>query len=164
MFSHIKTVALLIFIADVILLGVIVHYTSWLFMLAFVFISAAIGWWSLTSGINRSMRKIADSLLVNQTPTDLYLNAVATLMAGIFFIVPGILTDLLALLLLMPTGKRLTRLLIELQFTDLVRILAQRGPAGQNFDDQADGNAASKDEIIDVHVVNPKPDELKNER
>ncbi len=50
----------------------------------------------------------------SQTLIDLSLGSIARLAAGVLFIVPGILSDLLALVLLLPAGRRLVLLLIGL--------------------------------------------------
>jgi hypothetical protein len=53
MFKMLKPLLLLVFIADVVLLGAMVHYTSWLFMLVFVFASMLLGGWLLNTGVRR---------------------------------------------------------------------------------------------------------------
>ena len=61
MFSRMKLLCILVMVADLVLLGVMVHYTSWLFMLGFVFTSGIIGGWLINSGLRRYLRKAGRS-------------------------------------------------------------------------------------------------------
>lgn len=149
MFSRLKSLSFLVVAADLVLLGVMVHYTSWPFMLGFVFVSAIVGGWLFNHGLKIYLRKIGEALNANQAPTVLYLRGIAHLTAGALFIVPGVLTDLVALLLLSPAGGRLVRLLIDSWFNEL----------SNNYLKQHDSSRGSqekyaKDEIIDVRVKN----------
>jgi len=148
----------MVVVVDLILLGVMVHYTSWLFMLAFVFISAAIGGWLLNNGLRRYLSKTGNTMDAGAISGEsLLLGAAARLAAGVLFIVPGILTDLMALLLLSPAGKRLVRLF----FASLFGKMFPR-PSNQDYFSDESGERPAKDEIIDVRVINAGEEEPKN--
>jgi UPF0716 family protein affecting phage T7 exclusion len=159
MISRLKLFALLLFGSDVILLAVMVHYTSWLFMFAFVLFSSVIGGWILNDGLRYYIRNsrisMNDRILSGE---DFMIGAVARFAAGILLIVPGVLTDILALLLLSPAGKWLTKVF----FVSLFIMLAPRFSHNE-FNFSYSENKPAKDEIIDVKVVNPDDNQLKNE-
>jgi UPF0716 family protein affecting phage T7 exclusion len=158
MLSRIKLLCLLVVIADLILLGVMVHYTSWLFMLAFVFASGVIGSWLLNNGLRRYLIKAGSSTPAQGMSGETFLlGAAARLAAGVLFIVPGILTDLAALLLLSPAGKGLVRFFIASLFGKMFS-----RPLNQDYFSGESGERPAKDEIIDVRIVNDGKKELEN--
>ncbi|MGD0653613.1 MAG: FxsA family protein [Thermoguttaceae bacterium] len=160
MFSRIKLFCLLVFVADLILLGVMVHYTSWLFMLGYVFISGLFGGWLLNNGLRRYVRKTGKSTNANEISAEAFLlGATARLAAGALFIVPGILTDLMALLLISPAGKHLVRIFIASLFGKMFP-----HPSNQDYFSDASGETPAKDEIIDVRIVNAGKEEPENGR
>jgi UPF0716 protein FxsA len=159
MLSRIKLLCLLVVVVDLILLGVMVHYTSWLFMLGFVFTSGLIGGWLLNNGLRRYLIKAGSSTPAEgMTGESFLLGAAARLAAGVLFIVPGILTDLLALLLLSPAGKGLVRFFIASLFGKMFP-----HASNQDYSSDASGETPAKDEIIDVRVVNENEKKLENE-
>jgi UPF0716 protein FxsA len=160
MISRLKFLVLLIFVVDLLLLGVIVHYTSWLFLLGFVFISGIIGLWLLNDGFRLYLRKRGSAMNDNLMPVDHFVaGALAHLAAGVLFIVPGVLTDLLALLLLTPARKWLGRFFITSLFGKIFPHLPNQNSSGYSSAEKS-----AKDEIIDVRVVHSENDEPKNKR
>jgi UPF0716 family protein affecting phage T7 exclusion len=158
MLSRIKLLCLLIVVADLILLGVMVHYTSWLFMLGFVFTSGLIGGWLLNNGLHRYLSKTGQTRDAGAISGESFLlGAAARLAAGVLFMVPGVLTDLLALLLISPAGKGLVRFFIA----SLLGKMFPR-PTNQDYFSDISGETLAKDEIIDVRIVNEGDKEPNN--
>jgi UPF0716 protein FxsA len=159
MLSRIKLLCLLVVVVDLILLSVMAHYTSWLFMLGFVFASGLIGGWLLNNGLRKYVSNSGKTMDAGAISGELFLlGAAARLAAGVLFIVPGVLTDLLALLLISPAGKPLVRFFIA-------SLLGKMFPRPSNHDyfSDASGERPAKDEIIDVRVVNENEKKLENE-
>jgi UPF0716 protein FxsA len=159
MFARLKLLSLLVVVLDLVLLGVMVHYTSWLFMLAFVFISGLVGGWLLSNGLREYVRNIGrptDAARISDEPS--LLGTAARLAAGVLFIVPGILTDLMALVLISPAGKWLVRFFIA---TLLGKMFPH--PSNQYYSSYASGETPAKDKIIDVHIVNFDNEEPHND-
>jgi UPF0716 family protein affecting phage T7 exclusion len=160
MFSRIKLLCLLVVVVDLILLGVMVHYTSWLFMLGFVFTSGIIGGWLLNIGLRKYLRKTGKKVDPSGISGESFLlGAVARLAAGVLFIVPGILTDLVALLLISPAGNWLARFFIASLFGKMFP-----HPSNQDYFSDASGETPAKDEIIDVRIMNAGKEEPENGR
>jgi UPF0716 family protein affecting phage T7 exclusion len=96
----------------------------------------------------------------NEMPAESFLlGAVARMAAGMLLIAPGVLSDLLALLLLSPAGKWLTRIFLSSIFT---RMLPQC--SGDQFDFASTDKMSAKDEIIDVRVTTPDENNSHSER
>ncbi|MGA2798056.1 MAG: FxsA family protein, partial [Thermoguttaceae bacterium] len=85
------------------------------------------------------------------------LGAAARLAAGVLFIVPGILTDLMALLLISPAGKRLVQFFVASLFGKMFPHTSI-----QDYFSGTSGETPAKDEIIDVRVVNDGEKKLEN--
>jgi UPF0716 protein FxsA len=145
---------------DLVLLGVMVYYTSWLFMLGFVFISGLFGGWMLNDGLRRYVRKSEKSMNASGISAEVFLlGAASRLAAGVLFIVPGVLTDLMALVLLSPAGKWLVRIIIASMFGEMFPHLSN-----QDYFSGLSGEKQAKDEIIDVRVMNGGDKEPGNVR
>ncbi len=65
----------LIAITDLVLLGVMVHYTSWPFMLSFVFLSAIVGAWLLNDGLRSYLKKAQNTAAAGAMSADVFLLA-----------------------------------------------------------------------------------------
>lgn len=159
MIPKLKYLILLIFVIDMVLLGVMVHFTSWPFMIAFVLISGLAGGWVLNEGLRNYFRKgQASGVNRNTSAEDFLLGAVARLSAGVLLIVPGVLTDIVALCLLSPAGKWLTKMFFVSLF---LMYFPQLG--GNQYDYQDGDEKQAKDEIIDVKVIDPVAGRLEHE-
>jgi len=151
---------LFVVIMDLVLLGVMVHYTSWLFMLGFVFISGIVGGWLLNNGLRQYVRKTGKSMNANGISGEAFLlGAASRLAAGALFIVPGILTDLMAILLISPAGKRLTRILVISLFGRMFSSHSNQDQFVRSF-----GDKPVKDQIIDVKITKADEKEPENGR
>jgi UPF0716 family protein affecting phage T7 exclusion len=166
MFPQIKLLFLLVFLADLVLLGVMAHYTSWLFVFGFMFLSFVMGVWVLNEGLGRHVRKRSRALNASELPPqDFLLGTVNRLAAGTLLIVPGVLSDLLALVLLTPAGKWLTRRFFQSLADGMIKgttPFSFRRKSGQSldgsfppgFEQSSFTEKPARDEIIDVKVVN----------
>lgn len=150
MLSRFKFLALLMFAADLALLGVMVHYTSWLFVLGFIIISGISGVWLLNDPLRHYLRKSGRAMNGNEISIeDFLLGAASRLAAGVLLIVPGVLTDLMALFLLSPAGKGLVQIFISSLYSAKFSRFSKQG-----FESRTSGEKSIKDEIIDVKVMN----------
>ena len=66
------------------------------------------GWYSLT--------RVKQQLTQGQLPTDALFGSLRWLVAGILFVIPGFVTDILACVLLSPLGRYLTNTFIHSRF------------------------------------------------
>ena len=151
---------ILVAVLDMVLLALMVHYTSWLFMLGFVFISGLTGAWLVNDGLRRYLSKVTRSVSLEGTWGDEVplLGAAARLAAGALFIVPGVLTDVMALALISPWGKWLVRSLVGSLFAKTFSGFADQGRSVRS-----NGERPAKDEIIDVRIVDSGERDEKSE-
>lgn len=85
------------------------QHTSWWLTLAMVIITGAAGTWLMRSQGWRTWSRLQAELAAGQLPTDSLLEAVLIFVAGALLITPGVLTDLVAIFLLIPPTRRLAR-------------------------------------------------------
>lgn len=154
MLSRLKLFAFLVVAADLLLLGALIHYTSWLFAVLFVFISAAAGVWLLRYELSRYATAMQQALAADQMPSVDHVLAVCHIWAALLLIAPGVLTDLMALVLLSPAGKWLARVFVASLLTELFPSLFRGDYAAGSA-----GEKQAKDEIIDVRVIDSKEDD-----
>jgi len=121
---------------------------GWKETLLLVIVTGVLGTWLARGQGVRTLRSIHQSLSVGQMPTDQLLDAALILMAGALLLTPGVLTDLWALLLLMPVSRAYFRRLLVRWFKSHVQVL--RPPA-------ADVHARQNDPmVVDSYVVNQR--------
>jgi UPF0716 protein FxsA len=150
MLARIRLLCILTVVLDMLLLALMVHYTSWLCMLGFVSVSGLIGAWLIHNGAGGYLRKAARSASCGRTGGGEVplLGAAARLVAGVLFIVPGVLTDIMGLVLISPWGKWLLKSMVESLSGKMLSRFADRGRSAR-----ANEEKSAKDEIIDVRVV-----------
>jgi UPF0716 protein FxsA len=160
MLSRIKVWLLLTVVLDLVLLGVMVHYTSWLFMLGFVFVSALVGGWLLNNGLRYYAIKTGNSAKDSSISGEGFLlGAAARLAAGVLFILPGVMTDLMALLLISPAGKLMVKIMLSSFFGGVFPSFSNQNHFSRSTDDRP-----AKDEIIDVRIISDGDKDPENQR
>jgi UPF0716 protein FxsA len=127
-------IAVLFWLADV---------TSWLTVLALLLGAGVLGaFLSRQQGV-RSLSRLSDELRRGQMPTDALFDAVLVSVAAALLILPGLLSDMLAILLLLPPTRHAIKA--------MVRRSAQGRVVTTHFDRFEP--RSGRDEIIDVKVI-----------
>ena len=128
--------ALLLFLAD---------RTSWWFTLALVILTSVTGAWLIRSQGWRVWTRIRSELAAGQVPTDSLLDAALIFVAGALLITPGVLTDLVAIFLLIPPTRRFARqrLLAWLRARFQLHTVAYRESSAE----------PKRSEVINVQVI-----------
>jgi len=72
-------------------------------------LAALIGFWLIRRAGTKVFRRFAQSVQSKQVPTRQIANDVCMLAAGILFVLPGFITDVIALLLVFPPTRALAR-------------------------------------------------------
>lgn len=110
-----------------------------LVVLALVIGAGMLGAWLARRQGFQTLRRISADLGAGRPPTESMLDGLLVFIAAVLLVVPGLLTDLVAILLLFPPSRRLVKAL-------LARRMKVRAAAG--------GQARfAHDEIIDVKVI-----------
>ena len=134
-------------LVDVVLLVWIGRHTSGTFVLVLVIAGCVAGMATLRGATRRRLRAMEADLRAGRPASESVRAALATVVAAILFIVPGILSDLLAVLLLVPVSRRLVSSWLARWWVGRIERDGFSGWAGQ-FQD-----TAGRDRVIDVRVV-----------
>lgn len=87
------------------------------------------------------LRRIQDSLNEGRMPTDEMVNGVMILIGGILLLTPGIITDILGFLLLIPATRMIIKALVTRHFNGIIvshsssNSAAKPFPPGKNIED-----------------------------
>ncbi len=101
-------VLLLIPFLDAVILAIVVSQTElvgWVGMVAFVVLTGLIGMLLVRAEGRRTIRKIQRRLVAGEAPTDQLLDGALLIAAGAFLLTPGLVTDLLGFLLVVPPTR-----------------------------------------------------------
>lgn len=126
-------------VVEIVLLVWIANRTSVLAVLAFVVGTGILGAWLARRQGFQTLRRISADLEAGRAPAQSMLDGLLVFIAAVLLVVPGLLTDLVAILLLFPPSRRVVKSLLG-------RRMQVRAAAG--------GQASfAHDEIIDVKVI-----------
>ena len=106
-------VLLLIPILDILLLVVLMGVIGWEVVVLAVVLSALVGLLLARAEGRHTLRKIQQKLAQGEPPTDELLDAALLLVAGGFLLTPGIVTDAVGLLLVIPLTRYPVRLAVK---------------------------------------------------
>lgn len=141
-----RLLALLIFapLAELVVLLLLAHYTNILTALLTVIVTGVAGALLIRSQGWRTMRRIMDDLQQGRLPTDALLDAAIIFVAGVLLLTPGVLTDVLAIVLLIPVCRRRAR-----------RLLAAWIRRHMHIDGWPGAPPGGRSEIVDAYVIEP---------
>jgi UPF0716 protein FxsA len=139
-FLRILLFVLLAPLAELVVLLWIADKTSWETAVAIILAGMLLGAWLIRRAGTRSLRMLRGQRAPEDRNASLP-DALFTLAAGALFVVPGVLSDMVAVALLIPWTRRR----IEARFLGGVR---------SRF--QASSDAYREDRVIDVRVVTPR--------
>ena len=137
------------------------HLTEWWVPIAFVILTgiagAALARWQ---GL-RALSRIREELRAGRMPADAIMDGVLILVGAILLVTPGVLTDVVALALLLPPVRRLVKRGARAWLRRHVEVkTAEFASAVQAARSQA-GAAPNGDQIIDAKVINTHVEEVK---
>ena len=135
-------------ILEVILLIWLAGKTSWWFVLALVIGAGMLGAALARHQGFRAMRRISAEIEQGRMPAEPLVDGVLVLVAGVLLVLPGLISDVAAIVLLFPPTRRLVKAAFRSRVkARVVRIV----PHGEDFE-------PPRDRIIDIRVVEgPKP-------
>jgi UPF0716 protein FxsA len=150
-------------IIELLLLVVLAEVTSGKFVLIWLVCAAVLGIILLRTRGVQSLRRMRQGGVFSlaQAPGESLSKTAIHVIAGILLIVPGVLTDLVALAMLFPPTRRWLQLFMLWRFQRRMgsRFAAMAGMASQLGRGMGDGrglNGDPRDQVIDVKVINPE--------
>ncbi len=141
-------------LVDIVLLVWIGRHTSLGFALLLVAGGVAAGMALLRRVSRVSLRVLQNDLATGKAPLAAAATTISHFAAGILLIMPGVLSDVLAILLLVPWGRRMLGVWLISRLRGRVEV------RGFSAFDESTGEASPHDRVIDVRVVDAAPESL----
>ena len=134
-------------IIEIAVLVWIAGHTSLLSVLGLVVATGILGAWLVRYQSWQTLRKISAELDAGRMPAESLLDGLLVFVAALMLIMPGVLSDVVAILLLFPPTRTLLKGFVRRRMqARVVRVYA-------------DGTAPGQERIIDVRVVERTPNQ-----
>ncbi len=102
----------------------------------------------------RTVRRIQDELAAGRMPTESLVDGLLILVAGAVLVTPGVLTDAVGFLLLIPACRTLVKRWLKRRFAASATLYASRG--GNMHWTSASGGPFDGDRVIDARVIDAR--------
>ena len=141
---------ILIPVAEILVLFWLADVTNWLVVIGLLVGAGLLGAFLARQQGLRSLSRLSDEMRRGQMPADAIFDAMLVSFAALLLILPGLLSDVMAILLLWPASRR------------AIKAALRRGTRGSvtamystNFEPRREdfGSRDPRDEIIDVKVI-----------
>lgn len=109
MIARILLLLLVVPLVELTLLMMLADWTNWQTAVATVVITGIAGTWLIRREGWRTMQRIQDDLAQQQLPADALLDGLLIFVAGALLLTPGVLTDALGILLLVPVTRAVAK-------------------------------------------------------
>jgi UPF0716 protein FxsA len=136
-------------LVELVLLLWLGYQTHWTWAIATVLLTGLAGAWLMRHQGLRAWRRVHDDLAAGRMPAESLQDAALILVAGVLLLTPGVLTDLAAVLLLVPLTRRWAKAGLARWFGARFRIAAW--PSAES----GPGTNQARDQVIDVRAVDP---------
>jgi UPF0716 protein FxsA len=137
-------------VAEILVLFWLADVTNWLVVIGLLIGAGVLGAFLARQQGVRSLGRLSDEFRRGQMPADAILDAMLVSFAALLLILPGLLSDVVAILLLWPVSRR------------AIKAALRRGARGRvtttfytNFEPRREdfGSRDPRDQIIDVKVI-----------
>ncbi len=146
MFPRLLLLFTLLPLVELTLLAWFSAQTDWRLTVAFVIGTGVLGAWLIRWQGWRTWRRIQEELARGEMPADAVQDGLLILVAGVLLITPGVLTDAVGLLLLLPPVRRLVKSRLRRRFEAQFAVHALGDGAGG-------GGNEHDNKIIDVKAT-----------
>ncbi len=109
------------------------------------------------------LERIRRDVQANQMPADSLLDGFLVLMAGVLFVLPGVLTDVVGIALLFSPSRRLVKHGAAAWLRRNVEIHSTQTPSDY-WRDTSYSTLPGNDKIIDARVINTRVEEIRKPR
>lgn len=132
-------------VIEIVLLVWIGSKTSWLFVLGLVIGTGILGAWLARHQGLKTLRRISSEIEMGRMPAESLLDGLLVLVAAVLLIIPGFLTDVVAIALLFPPSRQGLKSLLRRRLQ--ARVVATRYASF----------GTEHDQIIEVRVIENPP-------
>ncbi|MDA1231884.1 MAG: FxsA family protein [Planctomycetota bacterium] len=164
MLSRLFLLLALVPLAELWLLMELAQQTSWLTTIVVVLSTGVIGISLVRWQGIKTLKDIQRQLAAGESPSQTIVSAVLILVAGALLLTPGLLTDTVGFLLLIPSFRFATAAYLQRRFMTSIStkfrssVWVQSGSFGSGFADDAQSNASERPS---VRVVEPDPPRIE---
>ena len=144
MLARLFLLIILLPVLEIAVLFWLADLTNWLVVVGLLIGAGVLGAVLARQQSLRSMRRLSDELRGGKLPGDALFDAMLVSLAGLLLILPGLLSDVVALLLLFPMTRRMIKA--------AARRRVQRHTVTTYYDIDVESREP-RDEIIDVKVI-----------
>ncbi len=109
------------------------------------------------------LERIRADVQANQMPADSLMDGFLVLMAGVLFVLPGVLSDIVGIALLFPPSRRLVKLAVAAWLQRNVEIRTTT-TSTDYWHDTGRSALPGNDKIIDARVINTRVEEIRKPR
>ena len=135
---------------EIVLLVWLASQTSWLLAASLVIGTGLLGAWLARRQGLQTVRRITADMEAGRMPAEALVDGLLVMAAAVLLIIPGLLTDLAALVLLFPPSRKLLKAYVRRRMEAQV-VMTQHVRFGSH---------GVHDEIIDVRVIESPPRQL----
>lgn len=154
---------LLLIVLPLVEIAVLVHIgqlTAWWVPFAIVIVTGIVGTWLARMEGWKVLDRVREDLRAGQMPAESLLDAFLILLAGILFVLPGVLTDVVGIILIFPPSRSLVKRGLRAWFRRNVEVHMAR--LRDDYTANADGSFLPEhDKIIDARVVRTRVEDAK---
>lgn len=126
--------------------------------LALIVALAVVGTWLARRESGRTYRALQKALDSGRMPADEMTDAILLMVGGVLLLLPGFVTDVFALLLVLPFTRPLARRLLQALVASRVLVAAERsGPIGGRSRSGQGARGSRGGQVIDGEIISEEP-------
>ena len=163
MFFYLFLLFIVLPIVEIVLLVQIGLATEWWVPIAIVIVTGVVGTALARREGWKVLERMREDVRTGQMPADSLIDGFLVLLAGILFVLPGVLTDIVGIFLLFPPSRSLVKRGVAAWFRRNVVLHVGRIGAGY-WPNDGSPNAVEHDKIIDARVVGTRVEDIKKTR
>ena len=160
MFFYLFLLFIVLPIVEILILVKIGMVTSFWVPISIVIVTGVVGTALARREGWKVLERMREDVRTSQMPADSLIDAFLVLLAGILFVLPGVLTDVVGIVLLFPPSRQLVKRGVAAWFKRNVDVHVGRIRGGY-WPNSAEPAAPGHDKIIDARVTGTRVEDAK---
>src|SRR6478735_3963167 len=150
-------------LVEIMILVKIGMVTSFWVPIAIVIVTGVVGTTLARREGWKVLERMREDVRTGQMPADSLIDGFLVLLAGVLFVLPGVLTDIVGIVLLFPPSRSLVKRGVAAWFKRNVELHVGR-IGGSYWPNSGSPNAPDHDKIIDARVIGTRVEEVRKPR
>src|SRR6476620_1643147 len=163
MFFYLFLLLIVLPIVEIVLLVQIGLATEWWVPIAIVIVTGVVGTALARREGWKVLERMREDVRTGQMPADSLIDGFLVLLAGVLFVLPGVLTDVVGIVLLFPPSRSLVKRGVAAWFKRNVELHVGR-IGGNYWPNSGSPSAVEHDKIIDARVVGTRVEDANKTR